>query len=182
MNSFGEVGAQQANDCTFQFGKVMDAPVKVSWFLVLMFIYQVSEAFQQGRGRAEWWFPILYAGFAQIILTFTVLVHECGHGGMARALGGKIAQILLWPFGGICFSTRPPGIIDGRTKVKNELKIVVAGPATHFLQGPCWVLLLAALAAYHGVELSHSLWWLMVPLAGVLGDRLDVFLDPFCFK
>lgn len=169
MNSFGEVGQQQANDCTFQFGKVMNAPVKVSWFLVIMFVYQLVEAFQQARGEDVWWFPILYAGVAQIIMICTVLVHECGHGSMARALGGTVAQILLWPFGGICFSTRPAGIFDGRQKVKNELKIVVAGPATHFVQGPLWVLILYALKFAWKLELSESLWWLMVPLANTAG-------------
>ena len=169
MNSFGDVGRQQANDCTFQFGKVMNAPVKVSWFLVIMFVYQLVEAFQQSRGEAVWWWPILYAGVSQIIMICTVLVHECGHGGMAKALGGTVAQILLWPFGGICFSTRPAGIFDGRQKVKNELKIVVAGPATHFVQGPLWILVLYLLKWSWKLELTESLWWLMVPLANTSG-------------
>jgi len=60
----------------------------------------------------------------------TVLCHEFGHGSMARWIGGEIDHILLWPFGGICFSSRPPGVTDPRKLLENELKVVAAGPST----------------------------------------------------
>eukprot|EP00413_Alexandrium_margalefii_P042496 CAMPEP_0204601108 /NCGR_PEP_ID=MMETSP0661-20131031/55830_1 /ASSEMBLY_ACC=CAM_ASM_000606 /TAXON_ID=109239 /ORGANISM="Alexandrium margalefi, Strain AMGDE01CS-322" /LENGTH=361 /DNA_ID=CAMNT_0051611951 /DNA_START=333 /DNA_END=1418 /DNA_ORIENTATION=+ len=56
---------------------------------------------------------------------------------MARYLGGEIDHILLWVFGGICFSTRAPSH-DNRKILRDELLIVAAGPSTHFAQVAVW--------------------------------------------
>ncbi|CAD7974993.1 unnamed protein product [Amoebophrya sp. A25] len=158
---FGASGQQQSQDCAFEALQIRGTPIRVSYFLVVMFLYQVFEAVQQslhGGGNMPFWFPVAYAAGSQILLFATILCHEFGHGTMAQKLGGEIAQILLWPFGGICFSTRPSGVEDARHKLRNELKIVVAGPATHFLQAPFWVLVLfAQLAALGGLAAgSHK--------------------------
>jgi hypothetical protein len=77
-----------------------------------------------------------------VILQVTVLCHEFGHGNMARHLGGEIAFVLLWIFGGICFSSRSSRVIDAEKILRNDLLVVVAGPSTHFLQTPLWGLVL----------------------------------------
>ncbi|CAD7925893.1 unnamed protein product [Amoebophrya sp. A120] len=167
---FGASGQQQSQDCAFEAGKVNGTPIRVSYFLVIMFGYQILQALQQ---RAPvWWLPVAYAAGTQLILLATILCHEFGHGTMAKYLGGQISQILLWPFGGICFSTRPGNVYDGRTKIKNEMKIVCAGPATHFFQAPFWVLLLQFQAFAYDLDLlplgfkdRSELWQLLIPFA-----------------
>eukprot|EP00392_Amoebophrya_sp_AT5.2_P007870 g7889.t1 len=163
----GDSGQRQSQDCAFEAAKINGTPIRVSYFLVIMFFYQIVGAYQQHA--PVWWFPILYAVGTQFLLLATILCHEFGHGLMAKYLGGTIAQILLWPFGGICFSTRPSNILDGRQKIKNELKIVAAGPSTHFLQAPFWVFVLLLQLHFYEVPAEvvspNDLWYLLIPFS-----------------
>jgi hypothetical protein len=74
---------------------------------------------------------------------------------MAKRLGGEIAQVLLWPFGGICFTTRPPNR-NAQQKLVDDLKIVGAGPATHFPMSAAWLVLLIALRWSWGLIDPHT--------------------------
>ena len=40
MQTFGDAGRQQAQDCTFQAGKIQGAPLKIHYFLVIFFEIQ----------------------------------------------------------------------------------------------------------------------------------------------
>jgi len=81
---------------------------------------------------------------------------------MARRCGGEIAEVLLWPFGGICFTTRPQGR-NSRQKLVDDLWIVGAGPATHFPMAGAWCALLTALgAACSNVALGPT-WHHLIP-------------------
>ena len=67
-------------------------------------------------------------GVEQIILVLIALVvgivlHELGHGLMAKALGAHGITITLWAFGGLCSSRRDPA------RLGREIAIVAAGPA-----------------------------------------------------
>lgn len=147
LGGFGEQGQRQSKDCAFDAGKICDTPIRVSYFVGIMFGYQLMNILRGAHGTAGdvllW--QILNACGNQAILMMTVLCHEFGHGNMARYLGGHIDHILLWVFGGICFSSRPQGITDNAKLLKNDLLIVVAGPATHFAQAPAWGLFLGAM-------------------------------------
>merc|ERR1719158_1617730 len=103
------------------------------------------------------WFRILRCCGNEFILLLTVLTHEMGHGTMAKRLGGEISQVLLWPFGGICFTTRPPNR-DARQKLVDDLKIVAAGPATHFPQAGIWLALLMVLNWSWNLMHTESSW------------------------
>merc|ERR550532_3342272 len=92
------------------------------------------------------WVRILIVTGNELVLLLTVLCHEMGHGTMARRCGGEIAEVLLWPFGGICFTTRPHGR-GPREKLVDDLWIVGAGPATHFPMAAAWLGLLAVLVS-----------------------------------
>lgn len=100
----------------------------------------------------------------ECILLLTVLCHEMGHGTMAKKLGGEISQVLLWPFGGICFTTRPSGR-DARQKLVDDLKIVGAGPATHFPMAAAWLAALVALRSSWVLLHMEPAWKLLVPFA-----------------
>merc|ERR1719440_452395 len=156
MQGLGATGAQQSKDCSFAAGYVPGgAPLRVSWFLVIFFVYQLTDAVKM-EGVPLWVRVAKVTGY-EFILLLTVLTHEMGHGTMAKRLGGEISQVLLWPFGGICFTTRPPNR-DAREKLVDDLKIVAAGPATHFPQTAVWFVFLLALT--WSWELAHTepLW------------------------
>jgi hypothetical protein len=58
IGSFGQEGARQANDCTFNVGNIpfTNTPLKIHYFLVLMTGYQVFTAWQQVFD--PWWYPV----------------------------------------------------------------------------------------------------------------------------
>eukprot|EP00927_Polykrikos_kofoidii_P072145 TRINITY_DN68297_c0_g1_i1.p1 TRINITY_DN68297_c0_g1~~TRINITY_DN68297_c0_g1_i1.p1 ORF type:complete len:445 (+),score=27.91 TRINITY_DN68297_c0_g1_i1:53-1336(+) len=119
------------------------APIRLSWFVLLFFAYELVYTIQSSDGGTfeDLVIAVLQASAAEIILLATVLVHEFGHGTMARRLGGEIDHVLLWVFGGICFTTRPD-LYDNRKILRNEFLVVAAGPVTHFPQVGFWGLVL----------------------------------------
>mmetsp|Transcript_5925 Transcript_5925/g.13033 ORF Transcript_5925/g.13033 Transcript_5925/m.13033 type:complete len:299 (+) Transcript_5925:32-928(+) len=80
------------------------------------------------------------------VLLLTIVVHEFGHALVAKRLGGSVGGIVLWPLGGfaLCGPTEALG---------GELKVALAGPATHVPMGIVWYLVF--LVATGG----KSGWW-----------------------
>lgn len=165
MQGLGATGQQQAKDCAFDAGSVPGgAPLRISWFLVIIFAYQVIEAVSPKNPSDEpLWVRLTVACINEFILLLTVLCHEMGHGTMAKRLGGEISQVLLWPFGGICFTTRPPNR-DSRQKLVDDLWIVGAGPATHFPMSAIWLGGLVALRSAWGLIAMEPAWKMLIPL------------------
>ena len=124
---------------SFRFAEFFQVPIFISYWLLAMFTFQILQAASDWRQPTEW--GISYAILSELLVFITILVHEFGHGLMTRHLGGSIDKILLWPLGGICFSVMPRSL-SVRDKVLNDLKIVVAGPATHLFQLPIWLTVL----------------------------------------
>jgi len=175
----GGTGAQQSKDCAFPAGKVSGAPLRVSWFLVIFFVYQLIDAVNM-KGTPMWVRLVRVTG-NEFLLLLTVLCHEMGHGTMARRKGGDIQQVLLWPFGGICFTTRPQGR-GPREKLVDDLWIVGAGPATHFPMGAIWLGLLALLSAVFTEIMMPPLHAHLVPFSRALSPCLDLSgRHPECF-
>lgn len=175
IGGFGQTGQTQSQQYSWQACIICRAPIRVSMFLLLTFAFQLASVMQ---GGFDFWIFLLLCG-QEAILIATVLGHEFGHGSMARAIGGEIDHILLWPFGGICFTSRPRGITDHAQILKNELWVVMAGPATHFLMAPAWGLLLyffseslrghcgAAPAACSSCEGLDCVWAFLNPVGAV---------------
>lgn len=163
MQGLGATGAQQSKDCSFAAGYVPGgAPLRISWFLVIFFVYQLMDAIQMKN--VPIWVRVTQVTGNEFILLLTVLTHEMGHGTMAKRLGGEISQVLLWPFGGICFTTRPPNR-DARQKLVDDLKIVAAGPATHFPQAAVWFVSLLVLNWSWQLMPHTPSWKLLVPFS-----------------
>eukprot|EP00435_Cladocopium_sp_Y103_P027327 s163_g6.t1 len=146
---FGDQGMQSSQDCSFPLGTVCRAPIRLSYFVCIFFVYDLASIAKNGGSNSILFYQVAQATLNEIVLLLTILCHEFGHGNMARYLGGEISHILLWVFGGICFHTRPRGpngdLIDNRKILRNDLMVVAAGPSTHFLQIPAWGLILALL-------------------------------------
>lgn len=162
MQGLGATGSTHAKDCTFDAGTVSGAPLKVSWFLVIIFVYQLMEGLK--NKQLPPWAAVAQVVGNEFLLLLTVLCHEMGHGTMARRLGGEIAQVLLWPFGGICFTTRPSNR-DSKQKLVDDLKIVAAGPATHFPMAGAWLVALVALRFSWSLAHMDAAWRLLVPFS-----------------
>jgi len=141
---FGAQGRQQSDQCSISVGRICRAEIRVSLFAIGLFGYQLLQVWARGGSRVMplWWELLQQCGYF-FVLYLTVLCHEFGHGNMARYLGGEIDHILLWVFGGICFSTRVPSH-DNRKILRDDLLIVAAGPSTHFLQVTLWGFVLCA--------------------------------------
>eukprot|EP00746_Dinoflagellata_sp_MGD_P018819 gnl/MRDRNA2_/MRDRNA2_143677_c0_seq1.p1 gnl/MRDRNA2_/MRDRNA2_143677_c0~~gnl/MRDRNA2_/MRDRNA2_143677_c0_seq1.p1 ORF type:complete len:422 (+),score=34.46 gnl/MRDRNA2_/MRDRNA2_143677_c0_seq1:65-1330(+) len=146
-HEFGQQGQRQSQDCAFHVCTICNAPVRMSYWVPLFFgynLYTVLRQGQQGAGTDWLFWSLLYTAGNQMLLLMTVLCHEFGHGTMARRIGGQIDHVLLWIFGGICFSTRPRDH-DRERLLKNDFAVVCAGPATHFPQAAVWAALLCLL-------------------------------------
>ncbi|CAJ1397263.1 unnamed protein product [Effrenium voratum] len=170
MQGLGATGAAQSKDCSFPAGSVAGAPLRVSWFLVILFLSQLVDAVNQHQWPL--WVRLAFVTGNELLLLGTVLCHEMGHGTMARRCGGTIAEVLLWPFGGICFTTRAQGR-GPREKLVDDLYIVAAGPATHFPQSGVWLALLAAFAAAMSHVQMPPAWKYLVPFGAVPSPCLD---------
>jgi Zn-dependent protease len=84
--------------------------------------------------------PLLALGL--IAVTFAcVLLHELGHSLVARGFGLRVADITLWPLGGIARMSQIP------ENSRIEALIAVAGPAVNFALAGLGILLLSLLVA-----------------------------------
>lgn len=163
-SGFGEQGLAQSRDCAFHVCTICRTSIRMSYFVPLFFGYQLAQILRiadQVSFEIVLW-QLLQASGNQVILLLTVLCHEFGHGNMARYLGGEIDHILLWVFGGICFSTRARRD-DNRKLLRDDLLVVAAGPGTHFLQAPLWGLVLWVLFVVftnvHGGGTGYTSAW-----------------------
>lgn len=131
-------------------GLIARIPVRVSvWYLLLVWVVTARSASWQ------------LAALSLVIFTSSVLVHELGHGLVARAYGLR-PRILLHAFGGWC-EHQPPHTRD------QDLRIVAGGPAAG--------LLLAAAAWLSSWVLPDSApWWAHVIVYGLTWQNLFISL------
>lgn len=177
MQGLGGTGAQQSKDCSFEAGSISGAPLRISWFLVIFFAYKVIDEFK--NSGLPLWVRLTKVIVSEGLLLLTVLCHEMGHGTMARRKGGEIAEVLLWPFGGICFTTRASGR-GPREKLVDDLWIVGAGPVTHFPMAAIWVTLVSATAACFSHVVTPPSWHHLSPFSSPPMPCMNEHV-PFCF-
>ncbi|WP_225435083.1 M50 family metallopeptidase [Bacillus aerolatus] len=86
---------------------------------------------------------VLTGSFLNLLLVFIVIaIHELGHVLAARAFGWRIRKIVFLPFGGVAEVDE-----HGNRPFKEELLVVLAGPAQHL-----WL--------FAGAWLVHAAGWL----------------------
>ena len=101
-------------------GHLGPIPLYVHWSALLM-VYFVSRWATTPSG-----FDVAQFLLMLTVLLMGIVLHELGHGMMAKYLGAFGVTITLWAFGGLCSSTRD-------ALPRRELLIVAAGPAVSFL-------------------------------------------------
>lgn len=71
---------------------------------------------------------VITAQFAEIVMMFSlVLIHELGHAAAAQIYGWRIKSVTLLPFGGELETEE-----HGNRPWKEEMTVLLAGPAQHF--------------------------------------------------
>lgn len=84
--------------------------------------------------------------FYGIVVLLTILAHEFGHALMAKRLGAAVGGIVLWPLGGFAICGPTDSLVG-------DLKVALAGPATHVPMGFLWW------CVYAGVTGGKDGWW-----------------------
>ena len=91
-------------------------PIKAHWSLPVFLAIRI---FSDSNPQA-FRFNLAFAA----ILFVTVVVHELGHALTARSVGGKANEIVLWPLGGLAYTS-------GYRTLQKSLKVTLGGPLTH---------------------------------------------------
>jgi Zn-dependent protease len=108
----------------WRFGSVAGIPVRIHWSFGLLLIGIALPALIDplaGPLEAAYGLALMAA------LLGCVVLHELGHGLVARRLGVGVRDITLLPFGGMARLEMPPG----RTTPAGEVSIALAGPAVN---------------------------------------------------
>ncbi len=117
-----------------QLGELFGIRIRLHWTMLLIGLLAFARGFD----------PLI--ALMLLILFLTVLTHEFGHCFAARGVGGKADEVLLWPLGGLAFTsgtTRSPATF---------VWVALAGPLTHLPLALGLALLLAGFG--HPVTLT----------------------------
>lgn len=101
---------------SFYLFRLKDIPIKAHWTLPLFLAFQIFQDSDPQRFR----FNLAFA----IILFITVIIHEMGHALTARSIGGIAREIVLWPLGGLAYTSH-------HRTLQNSLKVTLGGPFVH---------------------------------------------------
>ncbi len=104
---------QNLRQSAWYVGDLVGIPIYLHWTILLL----VYNGWRISEGRGIDGFVIVL-----IVLLMGIVLHELGHGLMARALGARGLTITLWAFGGLCEARRD------HSRLGHEIAIVAAGP------------------------------------------------------
>lgn len=107
---------QNLRQTAWYVGDLVGIPLFLHW-TVLLLAYNAWRMSGGAGGGVDTFIIVL------VVLLSGIVLHELGHGLMARVLGARGLTITLWAFGGLCESRRDS------SKIGHEIAIVAAGPA-----------------------------------------------------
>lgn len=141
-------------------------PVRIHWILIIFAVFFIF----RDNDPLAFRYNCAFVG----ILLITVIVHEFGHALMAVKVGGRAHKIILWPLGGLAFTSHNRGL-------EESLKITLAGPLTHIplaLSFAAWALVLGAPPSWKmfspmmGDMPSADFW----PTILMIGVKVQIFM------
>lgn len=106
-----------------QLGKVFKIRILVHWTFLFILVWVVFLEIQKG-GNFE---SILFNLAFVLVIFLCVVLHELGHGLMAKRFGIKTTKITLLPIGGVASLEGIP------ENPRHELLVALAGPAVNLL-------------------------------------------------
>ena len=110
-------------------------PIRIHITFLLVVVWAAYSGFV--AGRADWKLGVAFMVALALLLFLCVLLHELGHSLVAQLFGVHVADITLWPFGGLARIARMP------ERPYQEFVMTAAGPATNIL-----LAILLSLAAF----------------------------------
>ncbi|MBD0778437.1 site-2 protease family protein [Maribacter sp. ANRC-HE7] len=108
---------------SLQIGKVSGIRIMVHWTFLFILVWVVFLEMERG-GTLE---TVLFNLAFILVVFFCVVLHELGHGLMAKRFGIKTKKITLLPIGGIASLEEVP------ENPKQELMVSLAGPFVNLL-------------------------------------------------
>jgi stage IV sporulation protein FB len=110
-------GLENPINWSFPIGSLFDIRIRIHVLFVLGGLFVVFQELDGDQGFTG----VGYGLGSLAILFLIVLLHEFGHCFGARSVGGSADEILLWPLGGLAFTSPPHN-------ARAHLITVVAGP------------------------------------------------------
>jgi stage IV sporulation protein FB len=148
-------------------GHVAAIPVYLHWSALFLLVMAWRWTPSTGAVRID--HILLFA----LVLCSGILLHELGHGLMAKALGAMRIKITLWAMGGLCSSTRD-------SLPRREIMILAAGPAVSFALAAASYGLLRWVAHESPQWLVDSSGhWTLIGNALVFGYQINLVLGIF---
>lgn len=132
---------------SFSAGSLFGIPIRVHWTLLAMTLGWVLTS--PDPRTMGWRSAVCVVG------CLTVLVHELGHAFAAKGVGGTAHKIVLWPLGGLAYTSHS-GRGSDRQRLIDDIKVVLGGPMTHIPLA----ILFARLLVFQGEPWS---WQLLHP-------------------
>ncbi|MDQ1300734.1 MAG: Zinc metalloprotease [Chloroflexota bacterium] len=144
-------------------------PVRIHITFLLVVAWAAYSGFT--AGRADWLQGVGFMVALTLLLFLCVLLHELGHSLVAQLFGVHVADITLWPLGGLARIAKMP------EHPYQEFVMTAAGPATNIL---LVILLSLAALVWLGpgelLTLAASPWLLRSFLSSMSGETLLVML------
>jgi stage IV sporulation protein FB len=110
---------------SFKLISVHGIPIRIHITFLLVVIWAAYSGFT--ANRADWVQGVAFMVALVLLLFLCVLLHELGHSLVAQLFGVHVADITLWPLGGLARITKMP------ERPFQEFVMTAAGPATNIL-------------------------------------------------
>lgn len=148
-------------NASLRIGRLFGIPIDLHWTLLLVVAWIFYDGYYPGVGMQ--WARVGWIGGVIVLLFVFVLIHELGHGLMAKAHGKPTEKILLFPLGGGAYIRQQPEKLNGEVMVyfggplANLLLALLILPFLFFDQDR-WMLLQGYMQPGRNF-FTPSLWW-----------------------
>lgn len=146
-------------------GRIQGIPVYLHLSLLLLVLFWVA----LGLGAPNPAEALLRSGLMLVVMFCSVLLHELGHCYGARLVGGQSEGIVLWPLGGMAYTT------GSMRSPYDEFVVTVCGPAVNLILAAAasaflWVMPDAVASTRAGAAV-----WMLVEYVQIVNVLLFVF-------
>lgn len=154
---------------SFKLLSVNGIPIRIHITFLLVVVWAAYSGFT--ASRADWTLGVAFMVALVLLLFLCVLLHELGHSLVAQFFGVQVADITLWPLGGLARIAKMP------ERPYQEFVMTAAGPATNILLA---ILLSLGAFAWLGpgqmLSLATSPWLFRGFLSGMSAETLLLLL------
>jgi len=128
---------------SLKIGTAFGIPIRVHWTFLVLLLPLVG---------SPWAWTVVPALFG------SVLLHELGHGVVARSYGIRVVDITLWPLGGLARMSEIPEV------PRVEGMVAIAGPMVNFALAAAGLILAMVLRSLGLAAAAHADWFTSINL------------------